>query len=107
MKTWSSIVCVLALSLVTGACGSAENVEPVDSTAGNVNAPAVPTGTGGTQDAGTADAAGTQGESAAGELPDTASPLALIGGLGLLSIGGAAALRLGRSRSRRWRGRAE
>ena len=106
MKTWNSIVCVLALSLVAGACGSSENLEPVDTTAGRVDAPAVPAGTGGTQDAGTADVAGTADEAPAGELPDTASPLALIGGLGLLSIGGAAALRAGRSRTRRWRGRA-
>ena len=87
MRIPSGAVCIFALSLAVGACG---NSSEVTTDADDTMTPAAeaPTGTSGMQPA-----AEVREEPVSEALPDTASPLALIGGLGVLSLAGAAGLR--------------
>jgi len=82
---------VVSLSLAGAACNTAREADAPDTRLDETTAS--------TGAAGTAAPVADAGQAPAQEqLPDTASPLALIGGLGLLSLAGAAGLHLVRRR---------
>jgi hypothetical protein len=80
----------LTTALTVGACDRGSESRLDDDTAAIVT---VPTGTGGQ-----ASAAADQQDQARADLPDTASPLALAGITGIVSLAGAAVVRAWRRR---------
>jgi hypothetical protein len=90
MTIRTGAILAFAATLTIGACNRAEESRLDDDTAASLT---MPTGTGGQTSA-----ASDQPEAARADLPDTASPLALAGIMGIISLAGAAAVRTLRRR---------
>jgi MYXO-CTERM domain-containing protein len=89
MKLSALAAGVISLSLAGTACDRGRELDTTDNRFDETTAP---TGTTGIAPAEEAEPASAQA------LPDTASPLALMGGLGVLALAGAAGIRLVRRR---------